>query len=122
MTLAKRTAIVTGGASGIGRGIASVLGAQGAAVAVADMNAAGAQETVGAIETAGGTAGAFSVDITDVAQVGRMVAEVKARAHFVSKWAGGAGAVREVVEMVLRARGMWDAIVATYEAEGQAGR
>jgi 3-deoxy-D-manno-octulosonate 8-phosphate phosphatase (KDO 8-P phosphatase) len=70
-------------------------------------------------------------DIVDLAVLRRVglaavpadaVAEVKARAHFVSKWAGGAGAVREVVEMVLRARGMWDAIVATYEAEGQAGR
>lgn len=70
-------------------------------------------------------------DIVDLAVLRRVglaavpadaVAEVKARAHFVSKWAGGAGAVREVVEMVLRARGMWDAIVATYEAEGQAER
>src|SRR5262245_6193369 len=70
-------------------------------------------------------------DIVDLAVLRRVglaavpadaVAEVRARAHFVSKWAGGAGAVRELIEMVLRARGMWDAIVATYEAEGQAER
>ena len=70
-------------------------------------------------------------DIVDLAVLRRVglaaapadaVGEVRAHAHFVSKWAGGAGAVRELIEMVLRARGMWDAIVATYEAEGQAGR
>jgi 2-hydroxycyclohexanecarboxyl-CoA dehydrogenase len=77
--LAGRTAIVTGGASGIGRGIAHALAALGAAVAVADMNAAGSTDTVRAVEAAGGKAGAFPVDVTDVAAVGRMVADVKAR-------------------------------------------
>lgn len=79
MKLASRTAIVTGAASGIGRGIAHALAAQGAAVAVVDMNAAGSTETVRAIEAGGGTAGAFPVDITDVPAIGRMVVEVTAR-------------------------------------------
>jgi 3-deoxy-D-manno-octulosonate 8-phosphate phosphatase (KDO 8-P phosphatase) len=40
--------------------------------------------------------------------------EVKAAAHFVTRAAGGRGAVREVAEMLLKAQGKWDAIVAHY--------
>ena len=79
MTRAGRTAIVTGGASGIGRAIADTLAAQGATVAVVDVNAAGAAEAVRAIEAAGGRAAAFPLDITDVPAIERMVADVTAR-------------------------------------------
>jgi 3-deoxy-D-manno-octulosonate 8-phosphate phosphatase (KDO 8-P phosphatase) len=40
--------------------------------------------------------------------------EVKAAAHFVTRAPGGRGAVREVAEMLLKAQGKWDAIVAHY--------
>jgi 3-deoxy-D-manno-octulosonate 8-phosphate phosphatase (KDO 8-P phosphatase) len=40
--------------------------------------------------------------------------EVRDRAHWVSAARGGAGAVREFIELVLRASGKWDAIVARY--------
>jgi 3-deoxy-D-manno-octulosonate 8-phosphate phosphatase (KDO 8-P phosphatase) len=42
------------------------------------------------------------------------VAEARAAADFVTRAAGGHGAVREVAEMVLKAQGKWDAIVAAY--------
>jgi len=45
--------------------------------------------------------------------------EVKAEAHHVTTAAGGHGAVREVVELLLRAQGRWDAILSHYEI-GQA--
>jgi 3-deoxy-D-manno-octulosonate 8-phosphate phosphatase (KDO 8-P phosphatase) len=70
-------------------------------------------------------------DIVDIAVLGRVglaavpadaTAEARARAHFVSAYPGGGGAVREVIEIVLRAQALWDAIVAAYEAEGQSGR
>ena len=79
MKLKDRATIVTGGASGIGRGIAEACAREGARVAIVDLNAAGAQETVVAIEKAGGTAAAWPLDITDVAAVDRMVGEVAAR-------------------------------------------
>ena len=41
--------------------------------------------------------------------------EVKAEAHYVTTLPGGRGAVREVVELLLRAQGRWDAILAHYE-------
>jgi 3-deoxy-D-manno-octulosonate 8-phosphate phosphatase (KDO 8-P phosphatase) len=40
--------------------------------------------------------------------------ELKAAAHFVTCAPGGCGAVREVAEMLLKAQGKWDAIVAHY--------
>ena len=79
MKLKDRATIVTGGASGIGRAIAEACAREGARVAVVDLNAQGARETVAAIEKAGGTAAAWPLDITDVAAVDRMVEEVAAR-------------------------------------------
>jgi 3-deoxy-D-manno-octulosonate 8-phosphate phosphatase (KDO 8-P phosphatase) len=46
--------------------------------------------------------------------VANAVAEARAAADFTTRAAGGHGAVREVVEMVLKAQGKWDAIVAAY--------
>jgi 3-deoxy-D-manno-octulosonate 8-phosphate phosphatase (KDO 8-P phosphatase) len=42
------------------------------------------------------------------------VAETKAVAHYVTKAAGGHGAVREVAEMILKAQNQWEKIVADY--------
>ena len=41
--------------------------------------------------------------------------EVKAAAHYVTQAAGGHGAMREVAEMILKAQGKWDSIVAHYQ-------
>ena len=40
--------------------------------------------------------------------------EVKAAAHFVTKARGGDGAFRELVEIILRSQGLWDAVLARY--------
>jgi 3-oxoacyl-[acyl-carrier protein] reductase len=77
--LTGRTAVVTGGASGIGEAAAEVLGAVGANVVVADLNLEGAEATAKRIVAAGGTAIAHEVDITSKdavdALVDRAVAE-----------------------------------------------
>jgi len=44
--------------------------------------------------------------------------EVRALAHTVLRLAGGAGAVREAVEIVLRHNGVWDQVLARYEVRG----
>jgi 3-deoxy-D-manno-octulosonate 8-phosphate phosphatase (KDO 8-P phosphatase) len=46
--------------------------------------------------------------------VGDGVAEAKAAAHHVTKAAGGRGAVREAVELILRAQGKWQTFVDKY--------
>jgi rhamnulose-1-phosphate aldolase/alcohol dehydrogenase len=69
--LAGRVALVTGGASGIGRATARMLAARGAHVVVADLNLAGAEEVADEIEAAHGgrRALAVPVDVTDEAAV-----------------------------------------------------
>ena len=79
MKLRDRAAIVTGGASGIGRAIAEACAREGARVAVVDLNADGARDTASAIEKAGGTAAAWPLDVSDVAAVDRMVEDVATR-------------------------------------------
>jgi 2-hydroxycyclohexanecarboxyl-CoA dehydrogenase len=59
-----KVAIVTGSAQGIGRAIALRLAAEGAKVAVADIDFAGAQRTAGEIKDAGGSAVGMKLDVT----------------------------------------------------------
>ena len=78
-SLSGRTAIVTGGAHGIGRATALRLAEDGANVVVADINAAGASEAAEAIASAGGVANVQVVDVSAEDQVVEMVAETTAR-------------------------------------------
>jgi NAD(P)-dependent dehydrogenase (short-subunit alcohol dehydrogenase family) len=75
-----RSAIVTGGGSGIGEAVARLLAANGAAVLVADVVEASAQRVVDAITAAGGTAAPFVGDVTDPAAIDRMIAAAEALA------------------------------------------
>jgi 2-hydroxycyclohexanecarboxyl-CoA dehydrogenase len=67
--MGNRVALVTGGAQGIGRGIAAALAAQGFRVAIADLNAEAATQTAKDLTEAGGTVIAVEVNITDTASV-----------------------------------------------------
>ncbi len=77
MTLHGKIAVVTGGGSGIGQGIATVLAAQGAAVAIWDLDRDTAEKTAATICETGGTAIAVVGDAADVAAV----ADAAARTH-----------------------------------------
>ncbi|MBM3772357.1 MAG: HAD-IIIA family hydrolase [Acidimicrobiia bacterium] len=66
-------------------------------------------------------------DVVDLAVLSRVglaaapadaVEEVRCRAHWVSRYPGGRGAVRELVETILRAQQQWDRIVSSYLNEG----
>ena len=72
--LAHKVAIVTGAAAGIGRATALALAAEGAAVLVADRDAAHGPEVVAEITAAGGTAAFQRVDVALAAEVEQMVA------------------------------------------------
>jgi NAD(P)-dependent dehydrogenase (short-subunit alcohol dehydrogenase family) len=63
--VADRSAIVTGGGSGIGRAVALTLAASGASVVVTDLNAENAAKVVAEIEAAGGIATSLVGDVTD---------------------------------------------------------
>ncbi len=73
MRLAKKVAIITGAATGIGRAAALLFAREGARVVVADVDDEGGRETVALIEEAGGEALYVRVDVTRPADVERMV-------------------------------------------------
>jgi 3-deoxy-D-manno-octulosonate 8-phosphate phosphatase (KDO 8-P phosphatase) len=60
------------------------------------------------------------IDIPLLRRVGLAVAvadavdEVKAAAHLITQRPGGQGAVREVIELILRAQGHWDSLIERY--------
>ena len=48
--------------------------------------------------------------------------DVRSRVHWVAKARGGAGAARELIELIVRAQGRWDALLASYLSAPQGQR
>lgn len=77
LNLQEKTAVVTGGGSGIGRSIAEVFAQQGAFVHILERNQEAAKETLASIQAAGGTAAIHTCDISVSTEVIRVFAEIK---------------------------------------------
>jgi 2-keto-3-deoxy-L-fuconate dehydrogenase len=75
-SLNKKTTVITGGGSGIGKAIAECFAQQGAAVFILELNASAAQETVSNITSRGGKASAFSCNVSDQGQVKKIMEEI----------------------------------------------
>ena len=71
--LSDRTILVTGAAAGIGRGVAEAVGKAGAKVVIADIDADGMTQLASELSTSGASVLAIQADMTDSAQVERMV-------------------------------------------------
>jgi NAD(P)-dependent dehydrogenase (short-subunit alcohol dehydrogenase family) len=71
--LKSKTAIVTGGANGIGRAIAELFAAEGAVVFIADLDKVAGEETAAGICKAGGDARFFECDVSSAENVSRAV-------------------------------------------------
>jgi 3-oxoacyl-[acyl-carrier protein] reductase len=74
--LTGQVAVVTGGARGIGLGIASVLAAEGASAVIVDVDAAAADRAAASLRSEGRSATAIAADVTDRASVDAMAAAV----------------------------------------------
>jgi len=79
MRLSGKVAAITGGARGIGHATAVKFAAEGAKVAVCDINPQLTQQTLATIRSAGGEAEGYSVDVTNKQQIAAMVDHVMAK-------------------------------------------
>jgi NAD(P)-dependent dehydrogenase (short-subunit alcohol dehydrogenase family) len=109
--LAKKVCVITGAGSGIGRASALLFAREGGCVVVADVDKAGANETVRQITTAGGAASSSIVDVTDAAAAKRLAdgaASTYGRIDVLFNNAGisGVGTLHETSEE------LWDRVMA----------
>lgn len=77
-SLSNKTALVTGGGSGIGRAISTLFAKQGASVYILDLDEKGAAQTVEEIKAAGDQAGFISCNVSDQQAVKAAVAQLSA--------------------------------------------
>jgi NAD(P)-dependent dehydrogenase (short-subunit alcohol dehydrogenase family) len=90
-TLRNRTAVVTGGANGIGRSMARAFAKAELSVAVADVDVDGAEAVASEIRSGGGDAIALTCDVSRFAEVEALAAEVRERLGPVGMLCNNAG-------------------------------
>jgi len=110
--LSKQVAIVTGASQGLGKAVAVALGMNGAKVVCLARNADKLQETVAAIEAAGGSAQAVSCDVTDRVAAAAAIENAHSEHGRIDILVNNAGITRDKLM-----RGMadeeWDDVIAT---------
>lgn len=94
MLLKDKVALVTGAGQGLGAAIASAFAAQGARVAVADINAEAAQAVAQRIQADGGTAAGFACNVASRDAVQSVVGEIAAKWGAVQILVNNAGIIR----------------------------
>lgn len=107
-----RVAVVTGAAQGNGRAIARGLALQGAHVAACDIDGDGAARTATAITSAGGSAAAFDLDVTDARACAQVAAQVEARLGATAILVNNAGIIRRTPLAADSFESDWDAVLA----------
>jgi 3-oxoacyl-[acyl-carrier protein] reductase len=112
MSLSGRVALVTGASQGIGRGCALKLAASGATVVLAARNQEKLAELVREIETGGGKAFAFPVDVADEEQVKTAFKSALGQLGKIDILINNAGITRDQLVMRMK-RADWDAVLNT---------
>jgi NAD(P)-dependent dehydrogenase (short-subunit alcohol dehydrogenase family) len=108
-----KVALVTGGASGIGRAAALAFARESARVVVSDVDAAGGEQTVQAIRAAGGDAIFVRADVSQPAQVETLTKKVVETFHRLDCAFNNAGIQGRIATTVDCNEENWDRIVAT---------
>lgn len=112
MSLKDRVVIVTGGGSGIGRGIAELLAGDGAKTAIAEIHEENGAAVADGIREAGGVAEFIHTDVADEGSVYQMVEQVAARFGTVYGLVNNAGIGGAQVEAARMSTEEWDRVLA----------
>ena len=111
MRLENQVALVTGGASGIGRATAALLAREGAAVAVVDLDGVGAQTVAHQIEAGGGRVIAVRCDVSQAADCERAVGETIGAFGGLDILFNNAGIIRRA-DLIDTTEEEWDRVMA----------
>jgi 3-oxoacyl-[acyl-carrier protein] reductase len=110
MSLSGKTALVTGAAQGIGRDIALALAADGADVAICDVNLEAAQKTAADIEATGRRSLAIKANVAASAEVTAMIDQVVEKLGRIDILVNNAGITRD--GLILRMKDEdWDLVL-----------
>jgi NAD(P)-dependent dehydrogenase (short-subunit alcohol dehydrogenase family) len=111
MPLSGKVALITGGASGIGRATALLFAREGAAVALADLNADGGQRVVDQISKSGGRAFFEPADVTRSADCQRLIERAIREFGRIDILFNNAGIIRRATVLDL-SEDDWDRVMA----------
>ena len=106
--LTGKVALVTGAGRGIGRAIALALAGEGATVAVTGRNVPRLEQVVGEVETAGGEAAQWQMDVSDEAQVESSVNSILKRWGQIDILVNNAAIIHDSVPV-------WEASIADWD-------
>lgn len=112
MLLSDRVAIVTGGAQGIGRGIALKFASEGCKVAISDINMKEANATISEIIQKGGQGIAIECNATNGKQVNEMVKQVINKFRKIDILVNNAGGLPSTAPVEEMSEEEWDSVVA----------
>ena len=112
MLLKDKVAIITGGAKGMGRGMAVKFAAEGCSVAIADIAVKEAEEAAAEIIQKGGKAIALRCDVTDIRQVADTVARVIEKFGKIDILVNNAGAIAAHTPVEDLTGEAWDKVLA----------
>ena len=111
--LQNKVALVTGGASGIGRATALAFAREGARVVVSDADAAGGEQTLQAIRSAGGNAVFVRADVSQATEVATLTKKAFDTYQRLDCAFNNAGIQGQIANTVDCSDDNWDRIVAT---------
>jgi len=110
LELAGKVALVTGGAQGIGRSVALLLGRNGADIVISDINLEKAEETANEVQAIGRKAMAMKVNVANLGEVERMVEAIIEKFGKIDILVNNAGIARD--KLILRmTEEDWDAVL-----------
>jgi NAD(P)-dependent dehydrogenase (short-subunit alcohol dehydrogenase family) len=112
MLLKDKVAIVTGGAKGMGRGMALKFAEEGCAVAIADIAIKEAEEAAAAIKKKGGKAIAVRCDVTSGQEVAATVDKVVKQFGKIDILVNNAGAIAKHIPIEDMSEEIWDKVMA----------